>query len=208
LLKKGAEGCASCHGTTETERQQPNRHQPFKEGRCGLCHYPHGSEQPFLLTGEASELCVKCHDERKPLPETPAAHKNCTVCHYAHGNDEKAYLLQEQPQLCLTCHAVDKFWKKGAAHKPAADGDCQACHDPHAPQLSRAKSATAELCGECHDISASALKSTHSNLLPSADSCLNCHDPHGGPDRSLTLPVKHTPFDQGNCDPCHSGGTK
>ncbi len=206
LIKSGAENCGSCHGTIETERQQPNRHQPFKQGRCQLCHYPHGSEQPFLLTGAAGELCVSCHAPQKVQPGTPTAHQNCAVCHYAHGNDEPAYLLQERPQLCLSCHEVDRYWDKGKGHQPAIEGNCQACHDPHAPQKSRAKQADAKLCGDCHDISPNALTLAHNNLLPSADSCLSCHDPHGGPDASLTLPVKHEPFANGNCTPCHPGG--
>ncbi|MCK4690596.1 MAG: hypothetical protein KAT20_02235, partial [Desulfuromonadales bacterium] len=43
---------------------------------------------------------------------------------------------------------------------------------------------------------------------PSADSCLDCHDPHGGPDRSLTLPMKHAPFAEEDCVSCHAGGKK
>lgn len=208
LVKPSAEICGRCHGTIETARQQPNRHQPFKDGRCDLCHYPHGSEQPFLLTGAAVELCVKCHAQQKIMPGTPSGHQNCIICHYAHGNDEPAYLMQEQPQLCLNCHGVNRFWEKGAGHKPAVDGKCQACHDPHEPQLHRVKNADAALCGQCHDISPSALAGSHRNLAPSASSCLSCHDPHGGPDRSLTLPVKHEPFDKGNCIHCHTEALK
>ncbi len=202
----GAERCDSCHGTIETERLQPNRHQPFKQGRCALCHNSHGSSQPFMLTGKASQLCVDCHSGRKVLPDTPSAHQNCAICHHAHGNDENNYLLQEQPQLCVNCHEVDRFWNKGVGHSPAVEGDCQACHDPHEPQNSIAKDADVNLCGDCHEIDPATLKRTHQGIDPSASSCLSCHDPHGGPDKGLTLPVKHAPFAEGDCTPCHEGG--
>lgn len=208
MRKTGAASCADCHGRTETERQQPNRHQPFKEGQCDLCHQPHGSRQPYLLAQETAALCVDCHAGKSIEQDTPAGHLNCSVCHRAHGNSEVNYLLQEQPQLCLNCHAVDRYWSKGIGHQPAVEGDCLACHDPHAPQKSRAKAAGADLCGDCHAVDADTLANMHSGLTPSQNSCLGCHDPHGGPDRSLTLPVKHAPFAEGDCTPCHTGGKK
>ncbi len=207
LLGSGAEACGQCHGTIETERETA-RHKPFKEGRCELCHESHGSVLPFLLAKDTKDLCVDCHANRQPPQGTPGGHQNCSVCHYAHGNDETNYLLKEQPALCLSCHNVDQYWTNGVGHAPAVEGRCDACHDPHLPQLSKAKKADASVCADCHDVDEAALADSHKGIAPGKNSCLSCHDPHGGPDATLTLPIKHAPFADGDCTSCHPGGRK
>jgi predicted CXXCH cytochrome family protein len=101
---------------------------------------------------------------------------------------------------------VNRYWSDGVGHAPAVNGECNRCHDPHAPQDSPAGKRNISLCAQCHDTSESALSGSHRGIKPGPGSCLNCHDPHGGPDASLTLPVKHAPFSEGNCTPCHPGG--
>ncbi|MEJ2202069.1 MAG: cytochrome c3 family protein, partial [Desulfuromonadaceae bacterium] len=203
LLTRGVDLCMGCHQEIAVERADPRRHRPFVEGRCDLCHAPHAAEQPFLLTAAAEALCVSCHPGRKVMSDTPSAHQNCAVCHHAHGNNEKNFLLQEQPTLCLSCHQINTYWERGVGHAPAVEGDCGSCHDPHAPQKQRA---VADLCADCHDLSPTVLNPSHQGIAPGPESCLQCHDPHGGPDRSLTLPVKHAPFVEGDCAACHTGG--
>lgn len=205
LLATGAESCGQCHGVIEIEREQSNRHEPFTEGRCELCHQSHGSRLPFLLSQDASVLCVSCHADRQPPEGTPGGHQNCSVCHHAHGNDESSFLLKSQPDLCLGCHNVDQYWNNGVGHSPAVDGDCAACHNIHAPQLSVAKRADASVCADCHEVDGKTLAGTHNGISPGEKSCMGCHDPHGGPDASLTLPVKHAPFAEGDCASCHKG---
>lgn len=207
LRGSGADICGKCHGTIETERKTA-RHKPFKEGRCELCHVSHGSVLPFLLAKDSKDLCVGCHADRRPPAGTPGGHQNCSVCHHAHGNDEKNYLLKELPELCLSCHNVDRYWANGVGHAPAVAGQCGACHDPHTPQLSPGKMTDADICSGCHAIDAATLTKSHQGVTPGKDSCLSCHDPHGGPDASLTLPVKHAPFADGDCISCHPGGDK
>jgi DmsE family decaheme c-type cytochrome len=205
LLSRGIDLCMECHQNIAVERKEPRRHRPFVEGRCDLCHAPHAGDQPFLLTASADALCVSCHAERKVAADTPSAHRNCAVCHHAHGNNETSYLLQEQPALCLNCHKVNAFWEKGIGHSPAVKGECGICHDPHSPQKQKP---VADLCSGCHDLSPAVLGESHQAIIPGRDSCLQCHDAHGGPDRSLTLPVKHAPFSDGDCKACHSGGKR
>jgi hypothetical protein len=45
----------------------------------------------------------------------------------------------------------------------------------------------------------------HQGIRPGNDSCLKCHDPHGGPTKGLLFPVSHKPFAEGKCSPCHPG---
>lgn len=206
IITDGDSTCGQCHGTIEEERQQAT-HQPFKEGQCDKCHKSHGSSLPFMLADDAQSLCVPCHQDRLPPQDTPDGHQNCTACHYAHGNSETDYLFQEQPGLCLGCHNVDQYWANGVGHAPAVEGDCDACHDPHAPQLSKAKQADASLCADCHDVTSDTMKGLHQGITPHTSSCMSCHDPHGGPDATLTLPVKHSPFAEGDCSSCHTEGS-
>jgi len=130
------------------------------------------------------------------------------MCHYSHGNDENAFLLSSPPDLCLNCHDVDRFWEKGVAHAPAAEGQCSSCHDPHVPQQLKTGGSVVALCADCHAVDAQTMSEVHAQIAPGDNSCLDCHDPHGGPDASLTLPVRHAPFAKGDCRSCHKGGSE
>jgi hypothetical protein len=73
--------------------------------------------------------------------------------------------------------------------------------------LSKAKQADASVCSDCHAVDARTLAATHKGIAPGTKSCLTCHDPHGGPDASLTMPIKHAPFADGDCISCHPEGS-
>ncbi|PLX89818.1 MAG: hypothetical protein C0618_00410 [Desulfuromonas sp.] len=208
-LLKGAdaETCDSCHQQLATERQLPNRHMPFVDGECASCHTPHASDQPGLLAASTGELCLSCHDDKTPVDIAVGRHDNCASCHAPHGNDGDFFLSQSLPQLCLNCHSVDVFWESGVGHQPAMEGECLSCHDPHFTDTDLIVQSewTAELCGSCHDIEPDALKEVHNGIAPAGDSCRSCHNPHGGPDNTLTHPVTHEPFAEGDCAICHTG---
>jgi predicted CXXCH cytochrome family protein len=90
-----------------------------------------------------------------------------------------------------------KYWQEGAAHEPAQE-DCSNCHSAHGSDNSAILSVAKEvLCADCHDIEEDDFTAKHKGIKPSAASCLGCHDPHGGKDKSL-----------GSCKPCHTGGAK
>ncbi|MCK4502394.1 MAG: hypothetical protein KAU22_05115, partial [Desulfuromonadales bacterium] len=106
--------------------------------------------------------------------------------------------------LCLKCHSTDHYWSQGVAHAPAQQGQCGECHAAHVssrPDLLNKPGD--QLCVSCHDLDPQKLAVHHGGIAPGADSCLGCHDSHGGPDRSLTFPIKHEPFDQKDCAACH-----
>jgi predicted CXXCH cytochrome family protein len=92
----------------------------------------------------------------------------------------------------------------GTAHAPAQQGQCLHCHSAHMSSRPELLNRPAnQLCFSCHDLTPQELAIYHGGIAPGAESCLTCHDSHGGPDRSLTFPVKHEPFAQKDCAACH-----
>jgi predicted CXXCH cytochrome family protein len=61
-------------------------------------------------------------------------------------------MLPEQgAAFCLSCHDDPRTGKK-ALHPPVAQGECTACHNPHAGKAKgMLPAAGAALCDECHD---------------------------------------------------------
>ncbi len=84
--------CLECH----KEKTGPYlfEHEPVTED-CGLCHKPHGSQHPSLLTSRSPFLCQQCHmasDHPGQIPrgvnsQNLASH-GCLNCHGAvHGSN-------------------------------------------------------------------------------------------------------------------------
>jgi len=211
LVATGFGLCSSCHEKIVVGRKDA-LHPPYRDGRCELCHLPHGGSESFLLKDVTGNICFSCHPDMKKVATAKVVHKplenlNCNVCHHGHSSGQKFDLLRPQPELCLTCHDINRFWEKGVAHPPASRGECKACHDPHFSEFSSLLIKRQDkICEGCHDLAAETLRASHQELLPQLDSCSSCHDSHGGPDHSLTFPVKHMPFADGECIECHGGG--
>lgn len=51
--------CATCHDDAAV--QLIHRHITEPLARCAMCHDPHGSARPKLLTDAKEKLCSKCH---------------------------------------------------------------------------------------------------------------------------------------------------
>ena len=88
--------------------------------------------------------------------------------------------------ICMTCHgeAVDY----DVLHGPVAAGACLTCHEAHVSRFSSllVNEPTA-LCLDCHgeEMRAVPRSPMHADL---ERACLDCHDAHGGIDRSFTRP--------------------
>lgn len=207
LTGSAAQSCDSCHLKLATERQDESRHSPFVEGECATCHSPHSSDRTTLLVDSVGSICLDCHDDKQPVAFARDRHENCVSCHAPHGNEGDSFLAQSLPQLCLNCHTVDAYWGEGVGHQPAMDGECITCHDPHFSDESNIVKENwgKDLCGQCHEVETATLKASHQGIDPGADSCRSCHNPHGGPDNTLTHPMKHEPFSDGDCTVCHTG---
>ncbi len=207
--------CLSCHEDARKAGANIQTHQPVVRGRCERCHASHSADFPSIIKQEPGKLCLSCHKDvertirRATVPHEPVRQGACLSCHVAHGSPHNAMLNKGQPLLCLRCHKeVAQFWRKGVAHKPAVK-DCMQCHRAHGSKIpDMLNTGKAELCGRCHKLTGKEFLARHGNIQPGPDSCISCHDAHGGPDSGLLYPVGHAPFLEGSCTPCHRGGTK
>jgi predicted CXXCH cytochrome family protein len=73
---------------------------------------------------------------------------------------------------------------KGAkdVHQPVSDGDCLACHNPHATdKKGLVKKSAPALCWDCHDNFLEQAKFQHDVV----EDCTGCHKPHGSSENNL-----------------------
>jgi predicted CXXCH cytochrome family protein len=102
--------CNKCH----TDKQGPFvfEHSPVRVEGCAICHQPHGSSNPKLLTrSHVFQLCIECHTNAHQLvlredgegaPAPPGFHnltqeriRNCTTCHTAiHGSNNHNFFFR------------------------------------------------------------------------------------------------------------------
>jgi len=218
--------CLACHAQVET-REGALAH-PAGGGDCTQCHDPHRSPVRHLLRNDDLLMgCVGCHAQDLARErEKPHHHsyfdpeKECGSCHYAHANSADHHLRPDVGETCLTCHDMAiqvqgrKLENVGAElrasrvlHKPAVDGQCQACHTPHgsvqpsllkddypAGDYQRYERANYALCWQCHDPALAETASTrtatrfrdgdtnlhfvHVARIGKGRACHLCHTPH------------------------------
>ena len=84
--------CEQCHA----EKRGPFlwEHAPVSED-CGLCHTPHGSNHPGMLTRRAPLLCQECHAE--------AGHPSFSYETDGLANNTPSQFLLGQS--CMSCHS-------------------------------------------------------------------------------------------------------
>ena len=71
-----------------------------------------------------------------------------------------------------------------SVHQPVDDGDCLACHNPHATNTKGLVKKTAPtLCWDCHDNFLEKAKFKHDVV----EDCTSCHNPHQAKEASLLL---------------------
>ena len=87
---------------------------------------------------------------------------------------------------CWECH--DDFLKEAKfKHQPVEDGDCGACHNPHASAVKGLLSKPdPQICAECHEEKDMAKVKAHQGMGTSA--CSKCHNPHAGADKYFLTP--------------------
>jgi len=154
LVESGRRLCVSCHQATEAQlRQKGFDHPPAAEGECSACHDPHASDLPAQLISDVPALCTSCHaDVGQRIARAATVHevvrddRACVNCHQPHAASHPALLDQQPAELCLSCHNRRVTTRQGDVledmaallaenpyhHGPIRNGDCAACHDPHA----------------------------------------------------------------------------
>ncbi len=120
--------CYKCHIEKKQKMSiKKNFHAPFATSRCGICHNPHASENPFRLVKPTWLLCLSCHTDK--------GSGRHIIAGYVYGNRHPT-------------HGVLDPLRKGQ------ELTCASCHNPHASDSSKFIRLNAgrgfELCGKCH----------------------------------------------------------
>ncbi|MBK7406110.1 MAG: hypothetical protein IPJ41_16260 [Phycisphaerales bacterium] len=228
--QKYSDACANCHA--DVTGAHDTVHGPASAGACGACHEPHAAPRPFLLAAEGRDLCLRCHvttgleiDSMRDVHEP--AKGDCRVCHDPHATDNPSLLSEEPTALCTGCHEDIAHTIDTASTKHAAvttERSCLNCHAPHAADHGGLlKQDVNALCFECHN---KKIARPDGSIIPdmkalienghslhgaiAQDSCIACHEIHGGGHRRLLTneyPSSiYYPFDENAyalCFSCH-----
>lgn len=190
LAKKVPDLCYGCH---EPKNEEDHVHPPVEEGKCLLCHSPHGTANLYVLKASpTSKLCYECHDLEIPvdnLVHQPVADGNCEGCHNPHqSSNEKFVNFNGSSSLCKRCHrSIRKDQKLEHVHPPFKN-DCLKCHQHHSSKeahLSDHK--PKKLCMTCHEefvTTMHQLPLVH-GAVNEGETCLNCHTPHASAEKSI-----------------------
>ena len=150
--------CVGCHKELIPKGDQARHiHAPAKDN-CTGCHDPHASDHRYQLREATPQLCLSCHKElAKTLASSHIVHGaaqqpgGCVGCHAPHFSALAKLQKEAQPQVCLGCHDKPLKTADGQTlaniasllkdnpqqHGPIRQGNCTACHQPHAGERFR-----------------------------------------------------------------------
>jgi predicted CXXCH cytochrome family protein len=157
--------CTSCHNPHGSNRRAilyDGVHAPVAKRMCAQCHPAADAPDALKTRREGYELCRGCHSGmvnvtmgKNRVHGPLLSGEGCLSCHRPHASSGKALLSGPAGQVCGNCHAdtVRRHERSETKHKPIQDGDCSACHDPHASDAGflAKKASTFELCAGCHE---------------------------------------------------------
>ena len=206
--------CTSCHdphGSQKRGMLWANVHQPVAQKLCGQCHVE--GQKALKIQGPA--LCKECHSvridqmlDKARVHWAVADERSCMNCHTAHASREPKLVSAKMTQLCATCHAdtIARGERSPTKHAPIRDGNCTACHDPHASDnvLMMKEAQVNEGCGKCHDYQKHASHPIGEKLRDPRNrnlslDCLSCHRAHGTEYKNLSP----YPTTSDLCTKCH-----
>lgn len=108
-------------------------------------------------------------------------------------------------ELCVSCHRRLTTELRQFSHHPVLEGrlGCTGCHDPHHEREGRMlrEESTADTCLQCHQDKRGPFVFEHDPVKSGGvgEACLECHRPHGSPNRDLETMVS-----RGLCLQCHT----
>jgi predicted CXXCH cytochrome family protein len=206
--------CHNPHGSNTAGIFFDTVHSPVAKKLCNQCHEAPTSPNPFQIKRAGSDMCRGCHNNmmtealNKNRVHWPLVDKvGCLNCHEPHASSHKSLVMGESRTLCGKCHSdtmgiqeklAEREKKEAAAlpkgqvikgaltHNPVSEGNCDACHSPHASDnvLLLKQRSMVELCGTCHDwlkhtSHPMGEKVTDSRNKNVKVDCLSCHRSHG-----------------------------
>ena len=217
-----ADLCFECHDQ-ESIIGGNVTHQPVKERECTLCHNPHSSENPNLLPAKGNEVCYSCHEDQEIEMDRTTQHKpaadNCLICHNVHTEDNPYMLYSSPKTLCIDCHKeatpdfISKLNSVTVPHKPVLEGECIACHTPHASAFNQLLKAPLDsICTTCHtDIGENINQNKYRHGPVEDKECTACHLSHGSTNPKILrtyFPAEfYVPYKKENyalCFECHN----
>lgn len=187
---QGANGCPSCHGTTDQHLNDPSKKTIISFSKDG-----------GRTAEELSKQCLECHQKTSAqlaMWDMGAHKKNdvaCVSCHKIHQPRPTV----NQPTVCFTCHRDVRSDANKMSHHPIIEGKvkCSDCHNPHgtlSKHMINAESVN-QLCYKCHADKRGPWIWEHP---PVEENCAICHTPHGS--RHETLLVDKV---VNLCEDCH-----
>ncbi|MBW2290875.1 MAG: DmsE family decaheme c-type cytochrome [Deltaproteobacteria bacterium] len=175
---------------------------------CRACHNAEGLHWDGTIHSEIfrkrprNDLerkgCEACHgpgSEHLKNPKQPG-----TIIGFTHASGTP---IETQNETCLQCHAGgERIYWRGSIHDMESVS-CADCHDPMtrlSPASLLRTSSVNDTCFTCHPKQRHEFrKRSHMPLLEGKISCVDCHNPHGGP----TDPLLRTDSVNQLCFQCH-----
>lgn len=96
LVRPQRELCVMCHKDFIIRDKTLNVHGPVAVGDCSACHLPHTSPNKALLERNETQICSKCHQERRQAArmhdKVIARGMTCVDCHDPHYGAARYFL--------------------------------------------------------------------------------------------------------------------
>jgi DmsE family decaheme c-type cytochrome len=172
--------CQSCHGPSAKHLDDPAKTKP---------------EWTVSSLGRkaSAAMCLQCHDKQiAPLEwQTGNHHAGKVQCWDCHSKDRPAtahseYIAKPPSSACMECHReVEGIFRLNSHHPVVVEQriECSDCHKPHGRLRDREITAT---CRGCHVSMRGPYVFEHGVLSGRLSAgCIECHDPHGSPNRRL-----------------------
>ena len=96
LVRPRLQLCVMCHKDFVVRDKSVNVHGPVAVGDCSACHLPHTSPHKALLERNETEICSKCHQERRQAARMHdrviERGMTCIDCHDPHYGAARYFL--------------------------------------------------------------------------------------------------------------------